>query len=57
MPTQCEIALMINIHKKGSKDECKNYKRNDPIGYCIKLHVNILKNRLVLIVEGILDDG
>jgi hypothetical protein len=48
---------MVNIHKKGSKDECKNYRRIDLLVTASKLYANILKNRLMPTVEGILGEA
>jgi len=41
-----ETGMVINIHKKGTKSECENYRGINLLSTAYKLFANIIKNRL-----------
>ena len=45
MPHEWETGMVINIHKKGTKSKCKNYRVINLLPTAYKLFVNIIKNR------------
>ena len=46
MPQEWETGMVINIHKKGTKSKCENYRRITLLPTAYKLFANIIKNRL-----------
>jgi len=46
MPQEWERGMAINIHKKGTKSKCKNYRGITLLPTAYKLIANIIKNRL-----------
>jgi hypothetical protein len=41
-----EIGMVINIHKKGTKSKCENYRGITLLPTAYKLFANIIKNKL-----------
>ena len=52
MPQEWERGMVINIHKKGTKSECENYRGINLLSTAYKLFANIIKNQL----NGFLED-
>ena len=46
MPQEWETGMVINIHKKGTKCKCENYRGITLLPTAYKLFANIIKNRL-----------
>jgi len=46
MPQEWEAGMVINIHKKGTKSKCENYRGITLLPTAYKLFTNIIKNRL-----------
>ena len=46
MPQEWETRMVINIHKKGTKTKCENYRGITLLPTAYKLFANIIKNRL-----------
>ena len=46
MPQKWETGMVINIHKKGTKSKCENYRGITLLSTAYKLFTNIIKNRL-----------
>ena len=46
MPQEWETGMVINMHKKGTKSKCKNYRGITLMPTAYKLFANIIKNRL-----------
>jgi len=46
MPQEWETGMVINIHKKGTKSKCENYRVITLGPTVYKLFANIMKNRL-----------
>jgi len=46
MPQKWETGMVINIHKKGTKSKCENYRGITLLPTAYKLLANIIKNRL-----------
>jgi len=46
MPQECETGMVINIHKKGTKSKCENYRGITLLATAYKLFASIIKNRL-----------
>jgi len=46
MPQEWERGMVINIHKKGTKSKCENYRGITLLPTAYKLSANIIKNRL-----------
>ena len=46
MPQEWETGMVINIHKKGTKSKCENYRGITLLPTAYKLFTNIIKNRL-----------
>jgi len=45
MPQEWETGMVINIHKKGTKSKCENYRGITLLPTAYKLFVNIIKDR------------
>ena len=45
MPQEWETGMVINIHKKGTKSKCENYRGITLLSTAYKLFANIIKNR------------
>ena len=45
-PQEWETGMVINIHKKGTKSKCENYRGITLLPTAYKLFANIIKNRL-----------
>jgi len=43
MPQECETGRVINIHKKGTKSKCENYRGITLLPTAYKLFTNIIK--------------
>ena len=52
MPQKWETGMVINIHKKGTKSKCENYRGITLLPTAYKPFTNIIKNRLNEHVEG-----
>ena len=52
MPQEWEAGIVINIHKKGTKSKCENYRGITLLPTAYKPFTNIIKNRLNEHVEG-----
>src|SRR5215470_7191404 len=46
IPQEWETGIVINIHKKGSKNKCENYRGITLLPAAYKLFTNIMKNKL-----------
>ena len=46
MPQEWKTRMVINIHKKGTKSKCENYRGITLLPTAYKLFANIIKNRL-----------
>ena len=46
MPQEWETGMVINIHKKGTKSKCENYRGITLLPTAYKLFANIIINRL-----------
>jgi len=46
MPQEWERRTVINIHKKGTKSKCENYRGITLLPTASKLFANIIKSRL-----------
>ena len=46
MPQEWETGMVINIHKKGTKSKCENYRGITLLPTAYKLFTNIIKNRI-----------
>jgi hypothetical protein len=51
MPQEWETGIVINIHKKGSKSKCENYRGITLLPTANKLFTNIIKNKLNAYLE------
>ena len=45
MPHEWETGMVINIHKKGTKDKCDNYRGITLLPTACKLFANIIKKQ------------
>ena len=45
MPQEWERGLFINIHKKGTKSKCENYRGITLLSTAYKLFANIIKKQ------------
>ena len=55
-PTEWKMAEIINIHKKGDKHKCCNYRGISLLNSGYKIYANIIKTKLQPIVENILQE-
>ena len=46
MPQEWERGMVINIHKKGTKSKCENYRGITLLPTAYKLFANIIRNKL-----------
>ena len=46
IPQEWETGMVINLHKKGTKNKCENYRGISLLPTAYKLFANIIKNRL-----------
>ena len=46
MPQEWETGMVINIHKKGTKSKCENYRGITLLPAAYKLFASVIKNRL-----------
>jgi len=46
MPQEWETGMVINVHKKGTKSKCENYRGITLFPTAYKLFANIIRNRL-----------
>jgi sorting nexin-29 len=46
MPREWETGMVINIHKRGTKRKCENYRGITLLPTAYRLFANIMKNRL-----------
>jgi sorting nexin-29 len=46
MPQEWETGMVINLHKKGTKSKCENYRGITLLPTAYKLFTNIIKYRL-----------
>jgi hypothetical protein len=51
-----ETGIVANIHKKGPKSNCNNYRGITLLSTACKLYANILKNKLNTYSEAILEE-
>ena len=56
MPQEWETGMVINIHKKGTKSKCENYRGITLLPTAYKLFTNIIKNRLNEHVEEMVEE-
>jgi hypothetical protein len=45
IPQECKTGIVINIHKKGSKSKCENYRRITLLPTAYKLFTNTIKTK------------
>ena len=57
MPQQWETGMVINIHKKGTKSKCENYRGISLLPTAYKLFANIIKRRLNEYLEDEMVEG
>jgi len=56
LPEDWLVGLLVPIHKKGSKTDCKNYRGICLLNASYKILANILYSRLVIYAEEIIGD-
>ena len=55
LPKELKLANVVSIHKKGDKDNIKNYRPNSLTCLVMKLFERILKGELLLRTSHLLD--
>ena len=56
LPEEWSEATVINIHKKGNKNECKNYRGIALLNTAYKIYASIIKKKLQPIAETIIGE-
>jgi sorting nexin-29 len=56
IPKEWETGIVINVHKKGPKEKCENYRGITLLTTASKLYANILKNKLIKFTEDYLEE-